>query len=45
MIGITLASFLTFIGNSTFILGYISNNSLFPEALSLEEENSKRRVK
>ena len=38
MIGITLASFLTFIGNSTFILGYISNNSLFPEALSLEEE-------
>ena len=38
MIGITLAGFLTFIGNSTFILGYISNNSLFPEALSLEEE-------
>ena len=38
MIGITLAGFLTFIGNSTFILGYISNNSLFPEALTLEEE-------
>lgn len=29
---------LTFLGNSTFLLGYISNNSIFPEALTQEEE-------
>ena len=38
MIGITIAGLLTFLGSGTFLLGYISNNSLFPEALSAEEE-------
>lgn len=38
MIGISIAGFLTFIGSGTFILGYISNNNLFPESLSIEEE-------
>lgn len=38
MIEVSIAGLLAFLGNSTFILGYISNNSLFPEALSNEEE-------
>ena len=38
MIEITLAGFFTFLGSAVFMLGYISNNSLFPESLSLEEE-------
>ena len=38
MIGISIAGFLSFLGNGTFILGYISNNNLFPEALSIDEE-------
>ncbi|MBR3134589.1 MAG: RNA polymerase sporulation sigma factor SigK [Clostridia bacterium] len=38
MIGISIAGFLSFVGNGTLILGYISNNNLFPEALSIEEE-------
>ena len=38
MTGITLAGLLSFLGSGTFLLGYISNNSLFPEALSIEEE-------
>lgn len=40
MIGISIAGFLAFIGSGTFILGYISNNNLFPEALSIEEEKN-----
>lgn len=40
MTGISLAGLLSFLGSGTFILGYISNNSLFPEALSKEEEKS-----
>ncbi len=43
MIGISIAGFLSFLGNGTFILGYISNNNLFPEALSIEEE--KKHIK
>ena len=38
MLGITISGFLAFLGSSLFILGYISNNSLFPESLSQEEE-------
>ena len=38
MIGITITGFLSFIGKGIFILGYISNNSIFPEALSIDEE-------
>lgn len=38
MIAITISEILTFLGNSTFLVGYISNNNLFPEALNSEEE-------
>lgn len=38
MVEITMVQFLSFLGNATFLLGYISNNGLFPEALSNEEE-------
>ena len=38
MIGISLAGFLTFLGSGMFTIGYISNNNLFPETLSGEEE-------
>ena len=38
MLGFSMAGFLSFIGKSVFVIGYISNNSLFPEALSNEEE-------
>ena len=38
MLEITISGFLAFLGSSLFILGYISNNSLFPESLSQEEE-------
>lgn len=38
MIAITISGFLAFLGSAVFILGYISNNSLFPESLSAEEE-------
>lgn len=38
MIEVSIVGLLAFLGNSTFILGYISNNSLFPEALSNEDE-------
>lgn len=34
----SITGFITFICNSIFLFGYISNNSLFPEALSSEEE-------
>ena len=32
------ASFFTFLSSTVFLLGYISNNSLFPKALSSKEE-------
>lgn len=38
MVEITLLGLITFLGKTTFLLGYISNNNLFPEALSIEEE-------
>jgi hypothetical protein len=33
-----LTSFIEFCKTAFFVLGYISNNSLFPEPLSQEEE-------
>lgn len=38
MLEITISGFLTFLGTAIFVLGYISNYSLFPESLSPEEE-------
>lgn len=38
MLEITISGFLAFLGSSLFVLGYISNNNLFPESLSQEEE-------
>lgn len=38
MLGLTITGFITFLSSAVFILGYISNNSLFPESLSPEEE-------
>ena len=35
---ISITGFLTFLSTSVFFFGYISNNSLFPEPLSQEEE-------
>lgn len=37
-LGGVIGGFLSFIGSGTFAVGYIANNSLFPEALSSEEE-------
>ena len=34
----SVCGLITFLGNCTFLLGYISNNSIFPEALTMEEE-------
>ncbi len=39
MLLIYLSGFLTFLKTAIFVLGYISNNSLFPEPLTAEEEN------
>lgn len=38
MLSISIVGFLTFIQSAVIVLGYISNNSLFPEPLSQEEE-------
>ena len=38
MISISLMGFLTFIQSAVIVLGYISNNSLFPEPLTKEDE-------
>ena len=38
MLGLSLASFLTFLQSAVCLVGYISNNSLFPEPLSSDEE-------
>ncbi len=38
MLAIFLSGFLTFLSSSVFLVGYISNNSLFPEPLDSEEE-------
>ena len=38
MLALSLSGFLAFISTAVFTLGYISNNQLFPEPLSTEEE-------
>ncbi len=38
MFALSLSGFLTFLSSSIFLVGYISNNSLFPEPLDSEEE-------
>lgn len=38
MLELTITGLISFIGSGTLILGYISNNSLFPEALCPEKE-------
>lgn len=38
MLAVSLIGFITFLQSAVFMLGYISNNSLFPEPLSPEEE-------
>ena len=38
MLELTISGFLAFLGSGLFVLGYISNNNLFPESLSAEEE-------
>ncbi len=38
MLSISLGGFLAFLQSAVFLVGYISNNSLFPEPLSSEEE-------
>ena len=35
-----ITGFITFLSSAVFILGYISNNSLFPESLNPEEERT-----
>lgn len=40
MLELTISGFLAFLGSGLFVLGYISNNSLFPESLSQEEERT-----
>ena len=39
MLLIYISGFLAFLKTAIFVLGYISNNSLFPEPLTQEEEN------
>ena len=38
MLGISIMGFLTFLQTAVFVVGYISNNNLFPEPLTEEEE-------
>lgn len=38
MLALSLSGFLAFLSSSVFVVGYISNNQLFPEPLSQEEE-------
>lgn len=38
MLILSISGFLTFLNSSIFMIGYISNNNLFPEPLSAEEE-------
>lgn len=38
MLDLSLSGFLTFLSTAVFTVGYISNNQLFPEPLSTEEE-------
>lgn len=38
MLALSISGFITFLKSAIFLVGYISNNSLFPEPLSLNEE-------
>ena len=38
MIGVTISGLIYFLSRCTFLMGYISNNSIFPEALGYEDE-------
>ena len=38
MLTLSISSFLAFLSSAIFVVGYISNNSLFPEPLNAEEE-------
>ena len=38
MLELTISGFLAFLGSGLFVLGYISNNNLFPESLSAEQQ-------
>ena len=38
MLTLCISSFLTFLKSAVFVVGYISNNNLFPEPLTSEEE-------
>ena len=38
MLALSISGFLAFLSTATFVVGYISSNSLFPEPLSSEEE-------
>lgn len=38
MFALSIGGFLTFLQSSVYMFGYVCNNSLFPEPLSLEEE-------
>ena len=38
MLALSIAGFLTFLQSAIFVVGYISNNTLFPEPLSPQEE-------
>ena len=38
MLALSLAGFITFLASTVFVVGYISNNQLFPEPLTPEEE-------
>lgn len=38
MLAISMTGFLTFLQTAVFVVGYISNNNLFPEPLNSEEE-------
>lgn len=40
MFALSLSGFLAFLQSSIFLVGYISNNSLFPEPLSSDEERN-----
>lgn len=39
MVGISWIGFFTFLQSAIFVVGYISNNSLFPEPLTAEDES------
>ena len=41
MLAISLGGFLAFLQSAVFLVGYISNNSLFPEPLSSEYEEAR----